>query len=543
VRNPANGAWSVAENLRSYPPATSDTSLSAVYVGANNVQITFGTATGFSTMRFDGSWSTESAIHTYRAVAGAQYGTYLFGMDSGRALFVVDDAHQPQANWTDASGNWGATLNMPTSDLHGGSGRVDVASAPDGSALAVWLQWELQYPAVYAAYRPSGGTWQAPRRLTATGDHAFVARVHDAGGGRYAAVWKARRGSSNVSQMYAATFEVASQTWSTTVAGGDAAFDDEFGSAADNAGRVLASWYRPQTGSPSVYAAVFDAASLTWGTTTAVNNVSATAFEIAVGSDQANRFMVVWSETGTTPGKVRARGLNAGVWDIGIAEVDNASLLPTNETWTPTVASAAPGEYMTCWYGRIDTGGSSNTDYETAQVRCALYTGGVWSAATAVDQLPNHQLSFYTAYGEPDIVVDNGGYVLAWRACESSKPVRWETARFTGAPRSWQTPVEIHASTSLNLCEDGENAGPTLRRDGNGNLLVVWSMHVGVSYTSAYAAYYSAADAQWTRGHIFESGAGETGSARAAGRVGGGFDLLWVQDDGTRFALNASATQ
>jgi hypothetical protein len=533
------GVWSAEETVRSYPPATSDISLRAGYLDDSSVQIAFATGAGFSAMRHDGgSWSTETPIHTYRASPGAQYGTYLLGMPSGKALFVVDDAYQPTGNETDAAGMWAGSAELPMTGLDGGSGYVEVASAPDGSALALWIQWELTDPAVYASYRPQAGAWSTPQRLSPPDDSAWALGVHYVGGGLYAGVWKAKSGGDTYAALHAATFDTTSESWGSVASVGESGIEDWLGSASDGAGRVMAAWYLVKTGEPTLRAAVYDAAAEAWGTATQVNDVSVTVRGAAVASDQADRFMVVWQEATSTPGTLRARSYAAGTWDATIADVDTASQFGNDDT-PAALASAAAGEYMACWIGHLELEASDPNDYETGQIRCARQSAGTWSAVETVQSLSRPLLG--NTYGGPALIAAGTDYALAWRGCADSNPTRWYGAGYAGA--AWSAPVTLFDGPVGNICDDETYTAPAVARDGAGNLLAAWSTYESLTRTSAFAAYYDAAGAQWTQGQAIESTPGNTLTVRSTPLTAGGFDLFWIQDEGTRYAVHAGQTQ
>ena len=539
TRDAGSGLWSAEETVRSYPPATSDINLRASYLDDSKLQIAFATATGFSAMRHDGSsWSAETDIHTYRATPGAQYGTYLLGMPSGKALFVVDDAYQPTGNETDAAGVWAGSAELPMTGLDGGSGYAQVASAPDGSTLALWIQWVLTDQAVYAAYRSPAGGWSAPQRLSPADDDAYALSVHYVGGGLYAAVWKALSDGVPYANLHAATFDTTAESWGAVTSVGESGIEDWLGSATDGADRVMAAWYVVKSGEPTLRAAVYDAAAEAWGTAATVNDVSVTVQGAAVASDQADRFMVVWQEASSWPGTLRARGYAAGIWDAAIADVDTASQFGIDDT-PAALASAAAGEYMACWIGHLELDATDPNDYETGQIRCAREAAGTWSAVETVQALSRPLLG--DTYGGPALVADGTGYALAWRGCADSNPTRWYAAGYASA--TWSRPVTIFDGPVSSFCDDETYTAPTLARDVGGNLLAAWSTSESLTRSSAYAAYYDAAGAQWTQGQVIESAAGDTLTVRSAALAAGGFDLLWIQDEGTRYAVHAGQTQ
>jgi hypothetical protein len=144
-------------------------------------------------------------------------------------------------------------------------------------------------------------------------------------------------------------------------------------------------------------------------------------------------------------------------------------------------------------------------------------------------------------YGGPALIAAGTGYALAWRGCADSSPTRWYGAGYASA--IWTTPVTLFDGPVNSICDAEFHTAPTLARDGEGNLFAAWSTYESLTRTSAYAAYYDAAGTQWTQGQAIESSTGSTLTVRSAPLAAGGFDLLWIQDQGTRYAVHAGQTQ
>jgi hypothetical protein len=88
---------------------------------------------------------------------------------------------------------------------------------PDGNAIVAWAGNDGEvggHDIVRAAFRPNGGTWEAPSSLSADGGNGFPSNVVFDTGGNAAIVWQRYDGSSNVVQ---AAYRPAGGDWEPTV--------------------------------------------------------------------------------------------------------------------------------------------------------------------------------------------------------------------------------------------------------------------------------------------------------------------------------------
>jgi hypothetical protein len=534
--NPAAQNWSAAEVVR-VPPAPSGGQLQLSYVNETDLVFTLDTEAGLVAQRYvaGAGWQAETLIDTNRALqVDARH--LIGGLPGGAALSIFNAGWVVRFNRMTSSG-WAGSQTLPAL-LPAGSGKGVIATAPDGTTVAAWTQWRLLDRAVMAAFKPPGGTWQAPVELTAAGDDVEGLRLTHAGAGRFVAAWTVWR-SDSPSRLFAATFSVNSSTWSPVAAGSDAVANDDLAIAGDGAGGVLATWTRAAfNGAPTLHAATFNGA---WGATSVVNSDSGEAGQAAVAADGAGSFTVVWKER--TTGRVRARGYNAAaaVWST-ITNLETSAA-----TWTSgapetrvAVASAGAGDLMACWHSDF---GTVSTE-KTSQLRCARATGGVWSTTMTLDTVPFSPGTATTAIGRPDVIADGvGRYALGWRRYPPTYPPapgEWRAARFMGG--AWQAPTILYAKSPQDALGFEAAIEPSLVRDGNGNLLVVWADNpTGLSRANGFAAYFSAAPGTWQPTHFLEVAPGKVGLVAVAARAGSGFELLWAQADGSRTAMHAGA--
>jgi hypothetical protein len=109
-------------------------------------------------------------------------------------------------------GSWEAPTNASVAGEHVQS--IQDAVDSDGNAIVAWAGEAGGYDIARAAYRPSGGQWEAPSDLSADGGNAFPSDVVFDTSGNAAIVWERSDGSDNVVQ---AAYRRAGEDWEPAV--------------------------------------------------------------------------------------------------------------------------------------------------------------------------------------------------------------------------------------------------------------------------------------------------------------------------------------
>ncbi len=258
-RDPA-GAWKAPVDV-SYPAPTASTEEPRVGVDANGEATAVWKHSGVlqSADRPAGdSWQTpvdiseagHEALTPQAAVDAAGDATAVWMIQEGGSL-VARTAYKP------AGGSWQAPEALTAKGEEGGDPQI--ALDAHGDALAVWTKAVGYDNVVRGAYRPAGGSWQAPADISAESEDAQYPQVALDGSGDALVAWG---GDTNTLGGYVrakATYRPATGGWEATAIlsedGGNAfptdlAFDQqgnavvvwERSTAADN---IVQSDYRP----------------------------------------------------------------------------------------------------------------------------------------------------------------------------------------------------------------------------------------------------------------------------------------------------------
>ena len=122
-----------------------------------------------------------------KTAIGVLLATFLF------ALGIASPAMSaPQGPWV-----------LPASDVSApGQDASDpqIATAPDGTATAVWYRFDGTNNIIQAATRPPGGSFGAPVDLSATGQNATNPQIATAPDGAATAVWERSNGTNDIIQ-------------------------------------------------------------------------------------------------------------------------------------------------------------------------------------------------------------------------------------------------------------------------------------------------------------------------------------------------------
>jgi PKD repeat protein len=217
-----------------------------------------------------------------------------------------------QAAYRAAGGAW----QSPTSLSALGQNAYDphIAVDGDGNALAAWDRFDGTHQVVQTAFRPAGGTWQAPVTVSGTGLGAQHPQVAFDGLGN-ALVAFDRDGTTSRVQV---AVRSAAGSWQVPIylsAAGSDATDQQV--AADPQGDMVVAWDR-KAGGTWVAEATVRAPGGTWPGAVALSNPGGDADEVHVGLDAQGGAVAlwVWGATGTVQSASRPAG---GAWGAPVA--------------------------------------------------------------------------------------------------------------------------------------------------------------------------------------------------------------------------------
>jgi hypothetical protein len=178
-------------------------------------------------MHYDGSrYVVESA---YRPAVGDWESPTLVsepGEEGGDPQVALDAAGDTLVAWRGESGgeeyvrtasrpvggSWAEPTNASAAGEHVQS--IQDAVDSDGNAIVAWAGEGGGYDIARAAFRPSGGVWEAPSNLSVEGGNSFPSDVVFDTGGNAVIVWQRWDGSSDVVQ---AAYRRAGEDWEPAV--------------------------------------------------------------------------------------------------------------------------------------------------------------------------------------------------------------------------------------------------------------------------------------------------------------------------------------
>jgi PKD repeat protein len=371
--------------------------------------------------------------------------------------------YEIQAAFRPAGGAWQGpeTLSLPDG---GDESAEDVSVGLDGhgDAVAVWQLYTGYTFVVEAAYRPAGGTWQAPVYLTpeeipGTGRDPQVAVDEQ---GDAIAIWN--RGGPFGGPVQE-SFRPAGGTWQAPVDVTDGQYGDRPQVAFDKQGEALALWSgvgrRNKEGQYEweLLSSLMPAG----GEWQAPVEVSAPglAGEPSVAVNGQGAVAAVWDQW--TNGFLSSRTVQTafmpagGAWQAPVNIVGAADEIDQPKgAGNPGIAVDGQGDEVAVWTWEFS---------DTVQA-AFMPAGGAWQAPV--------EISGEGAYA-PQVAFDGQGDALAvWDGEDGTvqsafKPVGGE----------WQAPVDI-----------GNGGGPQVAIDGQGDAIAAWTGEDGIQATGYVAA-------------------------------------------------------
>jgi hypothetical protein len=354
-----------------------------------------------------------------------------------------------------AAPGWLAPTNFV--EETGSVGQQRIAVNGQGDAIAVWhsedgkLEGGVSSYEVRTAFRPAGGAWQTPEKLSPYGQSAEEANVaFDAHGDAFA-VWGAY--SSNVPEGDAhfsiqAAFRPAGGTWQAPV---DLSPAEAPGSvhpslAVDAQGDAMVSWNRAEGPGGGPVQEAFRPAGGAWHA----------PVDVTLGNEWGNVSQIAFYKQGNALAMWQGDGLQS-------------AFMPAGGTWQPpsTVGSElvagsdfavdGRGDAVAVW----DSWTEGFLSHRVVQVAFRP-AGGAWQAPVDLSEEPHGEDSRWEPY-EPQVAIDEQGDALVvWT--QGEKGVLSASKPSGGA---WQTPVDLSPPGT----SDGD---AQVAFDGQGNALAVW---------------------------------------------------------------------
>lgn len=266
VDKPAGGIWTAPEDIAEFSQGASPEPWIAVDWEGNETAVwKQGEVIRSSFRPFAGSWGEPTSLSgdksfTSEAAMDARGDTTAVWMHFDGSHYVVESAYRPEggeweaptlvsqpgeeggnphvaldangdalvvwrgsegggdfvrASYRPQGGSWSAPVNVSTPGEHVEAlrGAVD----PDGNAIVAWsgdLDKEGEFRIAHAAFKPVGGSWEAPVALSTDGGNAFPSDVVFDTSGNSALIWQRWDGTTNLVQ---ASYRPAGEEWEPAV--------------------------------------------------------------------------------------------------------------------------------------------------------------------------------------------------------------------------------------------------------------------------------------------------------------------------------------
>ncbi len=351
----------------------------------------------------------------------------------------------------DEGSSWGT--RTPIDDLGAGaSGDPDIVFGPDGTGIAVWVEFRAGVSSVRSS-RFAAGAW-GPAEFIETVDSGFARRTKVAvnASGDAVAVWM-KDGDASAGVRY----DIWANRFTAGIGWGTAApieTDDTGGAefpqvAIDASGDVTAVWaQRDASMTKNIWANRHTGAS--WGTAALLETSPTNADDPRIAMQANGDAIVVWA--------------SSYVWGLGYtAETDAwGTALEVSSTVTgstPQIAFDASGHAIAVWRQ------SGNGD--PGSIWANRYTGGTgWAAAVPV------KANVTDSASSPDLAVSGSGdAVVTWTQYDGTRNSIW-CNRYSAA-QAWGMATLLETS-------DGNASYPQVALDADGDAVAVWQQFDGL---------------------------------------------------------------
>jgi hypothetical protein len=428
-------------------------SYGAGWLSADNVSGPFGTGLGSCSPCLtprDGVWIDANSA----GKAVAIWSIY----DDGPNTATVQAATRP------LGGSWSSPTTLSSTGIQLTSPHVAVA--PDGSAVAVWVERITGSDVAVAAAMAPNGTWSSSQALSLGTVYAEDPRIRMDGGGNAVAAWIETRNDPAGVVAYAE--RPAGGSWGARVP--IAAPDTEDVQLAVNAaGAVLLVW-NVDNGSYRVARQMSRPAGGSFGGTSDLTNTTSEpnpdVADVNAALDSAGNRFAIWAYKDTGSGLRRAItrvGPPTGPFTGANHVLDTAPL--TSDVLDPAIALDPQGNATASW--EIINNPPPTVDLRTA----TLPAGGAWSA-------PGPIASVAGVTSDPELRVNTGGEALAIFRRDvfiATGVLQFATRPFGG---SWAAPQDLSGDTIVDdprIAMDAQGHATVIFATDNGSTLAVQS--------------------------------------------------------------------
>jgi hypothetical protein len=239
----------------------------------------------------------------------------------------------------------GATWLSPVSLSEPGQSAENAALAIDGSgnATVLWQRWNGAYDVVQSAYRPAGGSWQQPTNVSSAPSDAQTPQVSLDADGDATAVWELFAGTNSV--VVQSAYRPAGGSWQAPVTlseGNAGEWAPEPGIAVDAGGDAFAIWDRAGT-----IQTAYRPAGADWQSPTNLSPAGVESYTPEIAVDSAGDATAVWMADNhgllVTETSYRPKG---GTW-----ETPSILSEPGEEAGDPVIAVDSRGDAAIAWGG------------------------------------------------------------------------------------------------------------------------------------------------------------------------------------------------
>jgi hypothetical protein len=306
--------------------------------------------------RFDastGKWGVAELIESDDA--GSVFDPQIAMAPNGSALAVWEQFDGTRSNaWAnrfDAStGKWGGAGLIEANDAVQLSG-LQIAMDASGNAVAVWEQTVGDREDAWAnRFDASTGQWGTAQRIeTNDAGSVFDTQIAMAANGNAMAVWEQDDGANHWS-VWANHFDAATGQWAGAVLieTSDISNADYPQVAMDANGNAMAVWEQSDGTRFNIWANRFDAGTGAWGLPQRIgSDTAAEASNAQIALDASGNAVAVWEQRDGTRSNAWVNRFDASTGKWGVAE-----LIETNDasgTFNPQIAMDASGNAMAVW--------------------------------------------------------------------------------------------------------------------------------------------------------------------------------------------------
>ncbi len=298
-----DGTWAAGAKIEtddataaSYPLIAFDPNGNAIaaWIQGNDVYANYYNATS-------GTWGTAQAIESLSLGAANPIQVALDNNGDGIVVWSHNISGAPNkqtmyANRYTKGIGWGT--ETPLENNTGNAFYPQIAIDGFGNAMVVWLQPSNAVDSIWANYYDiDTGTWGTATVIETADGVAYAPKIAIDDGGDAIAVWV--QNNSTYDAVYAAYYTASGPTWgSAAEIGSDATASTEPDIAVDGDGNAIAVWSQVPTGGSAAKIWYNKYSGMNWGTAAQVESESFNSYSPLVDFDGNGNAMSVWKNNG-----------------------------------------------------------------------------------------------------------------------------------------------------------------------------------------------------------------------------------------------------